>query len=672
MIKNSLVTKIALATFGVALLAIIALSLYAYNSTTKIVQENIFENIRRNVDSEAKLIQLQIKSIKDDVLRISSSSEMSGLMRAWYNGGYDEKENISLVSWKKRVNKQFFTMMQEKNYYVQMRIIMANSQGSEYIRLERINNIITSVKKRKLQNKGLRDYVKNGFETNEGDVYLSKIELNRENGSISIPYLPVLRAITPLNDEMGRLFAILVINIDITKLNSSIMHQQEDESNFFLASENGSYLINYDSNKLFASDLGHSIKLQKDYDKNNILQSTEINNLETLTENVAIVMKKIFFDDNNKERYLVLGMQSSLANTDARTKKLRIELVFIILAVSLFIALLSGAVVSRMTKHLRELTRLAKKIGDGKKVNLDIDSDDEIGVLSHTLSDTLNNLEKSKSELSKFADGLESQVIKKTKELQSVNDTLEGRVSEQLHEVRKKDQMLIQQSRLASMGEMIGNIAHQWRQPLNALSINIQNTQMMYESGDIDKEYMDNNTEKALFLIDKMSSTIDDFRNFFKPDKDKEQFVVALMAKQSELVVDEALRYNNIKFEIKGELKIKAFGFKSEFSQVILNIINNSKDAHKQHDTIEPYISITIKDEKEIVVLEIEDNAGGIANDILPKVFDPYFTTKDGDGGTGIGLYMSKVIMEKMDGQINVENIGSGARFIVSIPTFRE
>ena len=672
MIKNSLATKIALATFGVAFVAIITLSLFAYDSTKNIVKENMLENIHRNIDSEAMVLEFRTKDVKNDILRIATSTEMRGLMRSWFGSGYDEQENISLVTWKKRTKRLFRTMMQEKDHYVQMRIIMANSDGREYIRLDRKDGLILSVKQKRLQEKGHRDYVRRGFETKDGDVYISKTELNREYGDITVPYLPVIRAITPLINEKGRQFAILVINVDVNSLNKSIILQQKKENNFFIANFDGSYLINYDNTKLFGVDLGHAKRVQNDFEIGDFLSSSEKIVFEHSYDNLAVAMKKVFYNQNNKQYFWVLGMQSSSLNIDKKVEKLRIQWTIIIFTISFFIALLSALVVSRMTKHLRALTHSAKLIGRGEKVDLNIDSDDEVGVLSHTLHTTLTNLEESKSKLLEFADSLEDEVVKKTKELQDVNDSLEERVLEQLGEVRKKDQMLIQQSRLASMGEMIGNIAHQWRQPLNALSINIQNTQMMYESGELNDEYVEKNTEKALFFINKMSATIDDFRNFFKQDKEKEPFVVAQMVKQSQMVVEEALNHNGVDFYIKGELDAKAYGFKSEFSQVLLNIINNSKDAHRDNSTNEPYIRVTIKVDKENIVVDIEDNAGGIPEEILEKVFDPYFTTKDDDGGTGIGLYMSKVIMEKMDGTIFVENIKDGAKFIITIPLYKD
>jgi len=668
MIKNSLATKIAIATFGVAFIAIILLSLFAYDSTKQIVKENMLENINRNINSEAKVLSFRAKDIKNDILRVSVSTEVSGLMRGWFGSGYDMQENVSLVTWKKRTKRLFSTMMQEKDHYVQVRIIMANSEGTEYIRLDRKNGKIVSTKQKNLQDKGQRDYVQRGFELKDGDVYISNTELNKEHGSITLPYLPVIRAITPLVNEMGRLFAILVINVDVNVLNKSLILQQNRDSNFFIANSDGNYLINYDNTKLFGVDLGHANRLQNDFELKDYLNSAEKIDFEYYDDNLAVAMKKVFYDLENKENYWILGMKSSSLNIDKKIELLRIKWVIMIFAISFFIALLSAFVVSKMTKHLRELTRLAKLIGRGENVDLNINSNDEVGVLSHTLHTTLSRLKESKLKLSEFANSLEEEVAKKTKELQEVNDSLEEMVSEQLSEVRKKDKMLIQQSRLASMGEMIGNIAHQWRQPLNALSINIQNTQMMYESGNLTAEYVEKNTQKSLFFINKMSATIDDFRNFFKPDKEKELFVISEMIKQAQMVVEESLISRGISLYIKGELDAKANGYKSEFSQVILNIINNAKDAHKNNSSSEPFIKVNIKIDKEHIFVEIQDNAGGIEEDVFEKIFDPYFTTKDDDGGTGIGLYMSKVIMEKMDGEIYAENFEDGAKFVVTIP----
>jgi len=222
-------------------------------------------------------------------------------------------------------------------------------------------------------------------------------------------------------------------------------------------------------------------------------------------------------------------------------------------------------------------------------------------------------------------------------------------------------QLLQQQSKMASMGEMIGAIAHQWRQPLNELSIRIQNIKYKYRSGKLDEEYINNFVDKNKKTIMFMSNTIDDFRSFFKVDKEKKDFKV----KEATLsVIDmqlSQLKSYNIKVNVIGN-EFLYHGFQTEYQQVILNLVNNSKDAILENKIINPKIDIVIKNNK----ITFEDNAGGISQCILDRVFEPYFTTKEQGKGTGIGLYMSKMIIEEnMEAKMDVKNTKNGAMFII-------
>ena len=219
------------------------------------------------------------------------------------------------------------------------------------------------------------------------------------------------------------------------------------------------------------------------------------------------------------------------------------------------------------------------------------------------------------------------------------------------------------------MGEMIGNIAHQWRQPLNALGLVLQNLKFSYELGDLDDELMDKSITKANLLTRNMSKTIDDFRNFFRPNKAKENFNINESVITALELVEPTFEHHNIKLQkdfYSG--KIEFNGFPNEFSQVILNILTNAKDALLENNIQNPKVIIQTKIEDEYICISIKDNAIGIDEEIVNKIFEPYFTTKDEGKGTGIGLYMSKIIIENnMNGRIEVENKTDGATFIIKL-----
>jgi len=279
----------------------------------------------------------------------------------------------------------------------------------------------------------------------------------------------------------------------------------------------------------------------------------------------------------------------------------------------------------------------------------------------------------------KLHNSLELKVDLKTKELQKLNDSLEKKIKIEVTNNRKKDLIMFQQAKLASLGEMLQNIAHQWRQPLGSLTMIIQSFQTKMMHGKLTDEFVDRKVKDSLLLAKNMSNTLNDFRNFFNPDKDKTEFLLRDCLDHSLELSKYLLEKERISFTCAIKDNLKVNGFYNELSHVFLNIISNSKDALASKDKNEDkLICIVIKKVNDFAQIIMIDNAGGIPQDVLPKVFEPYYTTKYKSAGTGIGLYMSKQIVEKhMSGTITCRNIkhklGTDklhdcAKFIISIP----
>ncbi|BCR06517.1 hypothetical protein DESUT3_35860 [Desulfuromonas versatilis] len=252
--------------------------------------------------------------------------------------------------------------------------------------------------------------------------------------------------------------------------------------------------------------------------------------------------------------------------------------------------------------------------------------------------------------------------------LQQAHAELEDKVSERTAELREKDQLLLQQSRQAAMGEMINNIAHQWRQPLNALGLIIQSLPMLSEAGQNSQDHLESTTEKAMGIILDMSQTIDDFRNYFKPEREKVAFHLSDPVSRTVHLVLESFKDLKIAIEVETAQDPLVNGYPNEFAQVLLNILMNARDAIVERRVDAAKISIKITSENGRASIRIADNAGGIPEDILGKIFDPYFSTKSPDHGSGIGLFMSKNIIEKnMGGRLLARNSGSGAEFTIEV-----
>ncbi len=252
-------------------------------------------------------------------------------------------------------------------------------------------------------------------------------------------------------------------------------------------------------------------------------------------------------------------------------------------------------------------------------------------------------------------------VEKRKRESEKMQEELEKRVNEAVERAREKDHIMYQHARLASMGEMIGNIAHQWRQPLNALTLLIQSFGTKSLSGKLDQTFIDKQVNEGMRLAVSMSDTIEDFRNFFSPSKEKEHFNLCKSIHDTLEMSSFFCKDENIDIQVHCDEDITIYGYANEFSQVILNFINNARDNFKhRHIHEDKKIEITIKEskgERPTVNIYFADNGGGIEEHIIDRVFEPYFTTKHKATGTGIGLYMSKQIIEaQMNGLVSVRN----------------
>ncbi len=260
------------------------------------------------------------------------------------------------------------------------------------------------------------------------------------------------------------------------------------------------------------------------------------------------------------------------------------------------------------------------------------------------------------------------------KDLQELNRNLEKKVAEETERRRHKEQLLIQQSKMASMGEMLGAIAHQWRQPLNMIGVLIQELTDSYEYNEFSRETLYETVAEAMKQIQYMSGTIDDFRNFFRPSKESLPFDIGEAVNSVLNIVSIQFTNHDIKIGLPPvEEKIVVNGYENEFKQVLLNLINNAKDAigRKYHHSIDPEkggeIELTVSSDNNKVLIKVKDNGGGIPDRIFDRIFEPYFTT-DIIKGTGIGLYMSKIIIEdNMNGRLYAKNVTNGAEFTIEL-----
>lgn len=253
--------------------------------------------------------------------------------------------------------------------------------------------------------------------------------------------------------------------------------------------------------------------------------------------------------------------------------------------------------------------------------------------------------------------------------MNALNRLLQEKVDKTLSQLRRNNHILIEKSRLAAMGEKIEQIAHQWRQPLHALALINQNLYFKTQLETVTKEDYEEVHDKMNEQLQYMSQTIDDFRNFSKSNKKKEAFFIETVIKSAISLSEGSLEQANVKTQLISKGEHTAYGMCHELMQVFMNVIKNAQDVILEKKIQKPWIKFSVTEQDNQIQIRIEDNAGGIPADAIKRVFEPYFSTKQAYGGSGIGLFMSKEIIEKsMLGQISVANSEVGAVFTVLLP----
>jgi signal transduction histidine kinase len=342
---------------------------------------------------------------------------------------------------------------------------------------------------------------------------------------------------------------------------------------------------------------------------------------------------------------------------------------FVVLAVALLLKLL-----------LLPMTRVSEMIrsrGDLSKEQLPtIASKDERGDLLRAIALFLDRQRKDEKRLMVLNATLEENVRQKTHELRQLNTNLEQRVEEEVAKNRENEKILYEQSRFAAMGEMLGNIAHQWRQPLSSINAAIGNAKIDNMLSLATKESLDETFGRIEAYTRYLSDTIDDFRGYFKKNVECVRYRITDIIKTVESLSQSSFKHIHIVKEVELP-QTDLNGYPNEVMQVLLNILNNAKDAFDESDVIEKYILIRVRNTSTHVTIKICDNAGGIDKKVIDNIFDPYFTTKHKAQGTGIGLYMSKEMIQKhMGGELSATNeefavdgaLQFGACFTIRLP----
>ena len=267
-----------------------------------------------------------------------------------------------------------------------------------------------------------------------------------------------------------------------------------------------------------------------------------------------------------------------------------------------------------------------------------------------------------------LSDELEISLSKESR-LKHTNLELEKKLAHEIELRRQKEEMLLQHTRHAAMGEMINMIAHQWRQPLTSIGLSADNLLISLALDSLQNQELQESLELINTQVHYLSQTIDDFRDFFLPDKEKEQFLVRDSIEDALSIVEKILLSKKITLQKEYQEQTPLLLYRTELTQVVLNLIKNAQDNFEHKATPEPQLLLQTQEDATKVIIHVTDNGGGIEPAVLQRIYEPYFTTKREQNGTGLGLYMSKMIIEEhMEGKLYASNTDDGVCFTVEIP----
>lgn len=293
--------------------------------------------------------------------------------------------------------------------------------------------------------------------------------------------------------------------------------------------------------------------------------------------------------------------------------------------------------------------QLINKLENGKTTVFNEKDKQILSIVSSFISLSIVNAQNNMAKLKRIND-----------ELEIANDKLKIKVEEEIRESQSKSSIIFHQSKLISMGEMIGNIAHQWRQPLSAISTLSSGLSFHIELGNYNEKDAMKSLRQVVDITQHLSKTIDDFRDFYKLDKKKNSFNIAKTILSSIIIIESSLREYNIEIIRNFDTSIEIYGYENEFKQAILNLIENAKYAliKNNKDGKKRFIFIDLEKDENFVYLKFKDNAKGVDTKIIDKIFEQNFTTKEENNeGTGLGLFMTKQIIQRnMNGIIKVSN----------------
>jgi diguanylate cyclase (GGDEF)-like protein/PAS domain S-box-containing protein len=425
--------KIALLSFVVAGIGVMLIGVSAYQNAHSILRQDSLGRLQDSLQRESVRLETSFQIFHEDALFLAESPSVQGILRTIASGdGYDEQENATETIWRQRLSTLFSTVLQQRAAYLSIRLILNSDGGREYVRIDKTDGQINESVAERLQQKGHRDYYQQTIRLQQGQVYFSPVNLNREHNRITMPLQPVIRFATPIVDHEGLVIGILIINADFQIITRSFS-QSHSSTRYMMTNQYGDYLIHRDKDRTFGFEFNRPRRIQNDYPVQDFV--TDSSNEETLSldqmeTEVGLALQKFHFDPLNPDRSMILAAEASLKILHQQSLAFRNKLILILLSAVFVISLLTSVLAYLVTRPLKELTLAADRIANGEEMEVPVHGNDEVGMLASSMQTMLHHLHNSREEVQELAISLEDKVRERTKDLALLNEELKEEIVE--------------------------------------------------------------------------------------------------------------------------------------------------------------------------------------------------------------------------------------------------
>ncbi|MFC1749015.1 response regulator [Pseudomonadota bacterium] len=674
---------------------VITVTYISYINASQLLKDQSLQNITSDLKRENAVLETEFKTLRNEAIFLSQQPAISGIIRAQLEGGYDDQENLTSLSWKRRLEEIFEAIIEQRDAYTQIRFIGIANNGRELVRINKIDKQLVRVKEHDLQSKGDTEYFKKTTSLPKNEIYLSSVNYNREHGKIAFPLQPVLRIGVPVYTSNKEIFGALVINVDF-RLMAKSLYQSNAGTSYYLTNSTGDYIVHPDKNKQLAYELGIPVRIQDEFPIDIETfghQEKEYKNISIPELRVGIAAHRFYFDKLNPDRFFFMAVVASHEIIHTDSLGLAQKLITVTIVAVFFISLLAAAVARFLTFRLVRLRKVTDRIASGEEdIKISISGSDEIGDMARSFKNMLSRLSKSRSELRQLTESLEEIVQERTVELEISNEDMmtAKRIAEdsnkQLQDTLEESENLrmeAEQSRISAekfanaaeqastaKSDFLANMSHELRTPLNGI---IGMTRFTLDSP------LSSEQRQQLETIDAsakaLMSLLNDILDVSKIEAGKLELEEIPFDLQT--LVESTIELHAINAFDKGvelissldpTVPVHLLGDPKRLRQVMINLLGNALKFTESGE-IELHVELKDRTPKDISLhFSVRDTGIGISSDKQSAIFERFTqadsTTTRKHGGTGLGITISKQIVELMGGSLWLEsNLGEGSTF---------